>query len=149
MSWLSDIFAGGASGIFSGIADIVGRFKADPTVVAQHAEKLAELDIALKQAQMQVDVQLSMAQNKVNEIEAASTKWWVNGWRPSVGWVCSFGLFVALIVGPFFTWASGWITSGHPGPFPALDTNVLLTMLGGMLGIGGLRTYEKVAGVSK
>lgn len=146
---VSSIFAGGVEGIFKGVREVVGAFKADPTVVAQNAQKLAELEVAISKAQLEAEVQLSQAQTKIDEIEAASSDKFVSRWRPFVGWICGVGLGVALLVGPFFTWVSGWIATGHPGTFPTLNTDVLLTTLVAMLGFGGLRSFDKLKGTSK
>src|SRR5260370_768690 len=85
------------------------------------------------------------AQIEVNKTEAANVSTFVAGWRPFIGWICGAGLACQFIAGPLFTWISNLMH--RPTPFPTLDLGTLMTLLLGMLGLGGLRTYEKVAGV--
>jgi hypothetical protein len=146
VSLVTEIFKGGAAGIFSGIAEVIGKFKADPTVAANHAAKLAELELALQQAQMNAEVSLVQAQTKINEIEAGSQDKFVSRWRPAAGWLGVIGLAYSVLAYPLLTWASlnfAWQTP------PPLDTGVLVTLLMGMLGIGGMRTYEKSKGLTR
>jgi hypothetical protein len=146
MSVITDIFKGGAEGVFSGIAKVIGTFKTDPTIAASHAAKLAELDIAFQQAQMQFEVALVQAQTKINEIEAGSADKFTSRWRPAAGWLGVVGLAYSVIAYPLLTWASlnfAWKTP------PPLDTGVLVTLLMGMLGIGGMRSFDKMKGTSR
>lgn len=96
--------------------------------------------------QMQLAGQLNeiAAQIEVNKAEAANANWFVAGWRPFIGWVCGIGLVSQFVVAPFATWIASLL--GHPIAFPSLDMGTLLTLLGGMLGLGGMRTYEKLQG---
>lgn len=145
---IASIFAGGAEGLLKGIGDIIGKFKADPTIMAQNAEKIAELELAHRKAELEAEVALSVAQTKINEIEAASSDKFVSRWRPAVGWICGSGLSYGLIFQPLLTWVSGWITTGHPPPAPTLDTALLTTTLFGMLGLGYMRSYDKSKGTA-
>jgi hypothetical protein len=70
----------------------------------------------------------------------------VAGWRPFIGWVCGAGLATQFLVGPLFTWVAALL--GKPVVFPVLDLSTLVTLLIGMLGLGGMRTLEKVNGVT-
>jgi hypothetical protein len=142
---ISSIFAGGISGVFSGISDVVSKFKTDPTVAAQNAEKLTELQIAIQQAQMQAEYALQQAQIEIDKTEAASNDKYASRWRPSAGWLGVLGLAYSVVVYPLLTWAS--LNFGWKSP-PALDTGVLVTLLMGMLGLGTMRTYEKTQGTT-
>ena len=89
--------------------------------------------------------ELAKAQLEVNKTEAAHKSLFVSGWRPAVGWTCVFGLVYSFILHPLLSWASSiW---GIPVP-PMLDTGPLMTLLFGLLGLGGFRTFEKVKGVA-
>ena len=70
----------------------------------------------------------------------------VAGWRPFVGWMCGVGLAYQAILHNLLEWLSG--IYGFPVP-PAPDSDVLVYVLGGLLGLGALRTYEKKAKVTK
>ncbi|MEO0498969.1 MAG: 3TM-type holin [Pseudomonadota bacterium] len=91
-------------------------------------------------------------QMEVNAVEAKHDSTFVAGWRPATGWVCVLGLALASFH-PIIVWAhqaaviAGWTNIGTPMPAP--DTGALVTILMGMLGLGGLRTYEKLKGVAR
>ena len=83
--------------------------------------------------------QLLEIQTKINEIEAGHRTVFVAGWRPFIGWVCGFALAYNFVVRDLFIWAL------KPESIPpALQMEHLMTVLLGMLGLGGLRTYEKI-----
>ena len=84
----------------------------------------------------------AMAQSKINEISAQHRSVFVAGARPFLLWVCGIGYAFAFLVNPI----TQWIT-GDPGPVLPMDSMAELTM--GMLGLAGLRTVEKMKGVSK
>lgn len=91
----------------------------------------------------------ALAQIKVNETEAASQDPFTSRWRPFIGWVCGVALGYQFVLAPICTGLYVLYT-GHdlPAPLPKLDDS-LWQLLTGMLGLGTLRTYEKVKGVSK
>lgn len=91
------------------------------------------------------ELQLAVGQMEINKVEAGSTSLFVSGWRPFVGWVCGAGLVYSFIGQPLLSWASS--TWGFSIP-PSLDLGTLLTVLGGLLGLGSLRTVEKINGVA-
>ncbi len=108
----------------------------DPTQKAK-----AELDMmVLLQTQ---DLQKVLGQLEVNAAEAASPHLFVAGWRPFVGWCCGLGFLWAAIGQSVFAYVAS--VKGWPAP-PEVDTDVLLYVLGGMLGLGTLRSVEKVKG---
>ena len=119
--------------------DIIGRFFPDK----EEARK-AEAEF-LKMA-MDGELKQVIAQLQINAQEAAHPSIWVSGWRPGFGWVGGAGFGYAVLLQPLLAWLAA--VKGWPIP-PTLDTDLLLTVAGGMLGIGGLRTYEKRAGVTK
>jgi len=82
-------------------------------------------------------------QMDINKVEAASSSIFVSGWRPSIGWVCGAGFAVQFVIGPLAEW--GAALAGHPVKFPQMDTGTMMPLLLGMLGLGGLRTAEKLA----
>lgn len=77
-------------------------------------------------------------QTKINEAEAKHRSLFVSAWRPSVGWVCSFSFAYHFVIYPIIR------TAFPDKEFPILDTEPLFTVLMGMLGLGGLRTFEKL-----
>jgi len=91
-----------------------------------------------------------LGQLEINKAEAASGSLFKGGWRPCVGWVCALAFGYQFLIYPI----AGAIY-GHFGAYhfddiaPQLDMGPLMTVLGGLLGIGGLRTYEKQKGLTK
>ena len=84
--------------------------------------------------------EIAMAQIAVNR-EEAKGNWFQSSWRPATGWVCVLGFGVNFLVAP--------IAAGFGLVIPQADTAVMLPVLMGMLGLGGLRTVEKVKGLTK
>jgi hypothetical protein len=85
-------------------------------------------------------------QTEINKIEAASSSLFVAGWRPFIGWVCGFALAYVYIIYPLLLWAS----AAYSLPFndlPKLETDALYQLVLAMLGLGGLRTFERIKGV--
>lgn len=91
--------------------------------------------------------QLDLAQIEVNKTEAQHASLFVAGWRPWIGWVCGFAFAYILIVQPFLAFC--FAAAGHPiEKLPEIDSDLLGWALGGMLGLGTMRTVEKVKGVT-
>ena len=126
----------GIDDVIGGVLGIVNKFIPDP---AQKAEAEAQLRAAL--------VQWDQSQNQVDAAEAGSSSVFVAGWRPFIGWVCGAALAYQYVALPVLHQAA--ISLGHPLPLPPikLDDNLWQLMFG-MLGMGGLRTYEKIKGVA-
>jgi len=82
-------------------------------------------------------------QMEINKAEAANPSVFVSGWRPAIGWICGAGFAVQFVIGPLAEWGSALY--GHPVKFPQMDTGTMMPLLLGMLGLGGLRTAEKLA----
>jgi len=137
-----------------GLARDVGKELIDrlwPDKVAQEQERAkAELELyRLTQVERMQDkaneVQLAAAQIAVNAQEAQSSSVFVAGWRPFIGWTCGASFAYAYLIGPLITQISS--AYGYSFPLPPIDMDNMLYVLGGMLGLGGLRTFEKVKGV--
>lgn len=90
---------------------------------------------------------LDQGQLQVNQAEAAHRSIFVAGWRPAIGWVCAFAVAYQYVILPLVSWTAAVFALPLP-PLPGLDDNLWqLTM--GLLGLGGLRTFEKIRGVSR
>ena len=87
---------------------------------------------------------INVAQIELNKKEAGHRTVFVAGWRPFIGWVCGVALAYNFIIRDLFI----WIAKPETIP-PALQMDHLITVLTGMLGLAGLRTFEKVKGISK
>ena len=86
-------------------------------------------------------------QLEINKVEAGHRSIFVAGWRPMCGWICAAALGFHFIVAPVVQWA-GTIGGWHL-PIPEFDMSSLMTILLGMLGIGGMRSFEKFKGITK
>ena len=109
-------------------------------------EKKAQAEREFMLLMQEQDFRKVIAQLQVNAAEAASPHMFVAGWRPAVGWCCAIGFLWATIGQPVLSWVA--TAKGWPAP-PAIDTEILLYVLGGMLGLGGLRSVEKIKGAAK
>ena len=89
-----------------------------------------------------------LAQIEVNKAEAASGSLFKGGWRPFIGWVCGVAFCYHFVVQPIIIFVVAIVGVNIPD-LPEFQMNTLLTVLGGMLGIGSLRTYEKQKGLTK
>lgn len=93
------------------------------------------------------ELQVIAGQIETNKVEAASASVFVAGWRPFIGWVCGAALAYQFVARPLLEF--GFAAAGHPLPkLPGLDST-LWELLFGMLGLGGLRTVEKIKGVAR
>ncbi len=106
-------------------------------------------------AQEQVESQMlgamtSLVQGQldINKKEAEHPSIFVAGARPGILWVCSAGLAWNFVIQPIVEWG-GFLSGIDLSSAPKLDTNELTTILLGMLGLGGMRTYEKKLGVAR
>lgn len=84
-------------------------------------------------------------QTAINAVEAANDNLFVSGWRPFMGWTCGVAYAYAFVLQPFMTF--GFNAFGHPVALPTLGLAELSPVLLGMLGLGGMRTFEKMKGV--
>lgn len=117
---------------------LIERWFPDP---AKKAEAEAQFMLLMQEQ----DFKKVLGQLEVNAKEAASPHLFVAGARPFVMWICGFGFAWAAIGHPVACWLSA--INGYPPP-PSVDADVLMYVLGGLLGLGGYRSYEKVKGVA-
>ncbi len=108
--------------------------------------KRAEAQEALQSALQSNEFQLAIEQIKVNAIEAQSDNIFKSGWRPFIGWTCGTAFSLHFVIFPILNWII--VLFGHSAINIAFDMQSLMYALGGLLGLGGMRTYEKMKGVS-
>ena len=89
-----------------------------------------------------------LAQLEINKAEAASGSLFKGGWRPFVGWTCGIAFAYHFVIQPLLIFIFAYAGLETPD-LPEFDVGTLLPVLGGMLGIGGLRSYEKTKGLTK
>lgn len=88
-----------------------------------------------------------MGQQEINKQESQHRSIFVAGWRPFIGWVCGFSLLFEFILRPFIVWLS--VIYFPDSPIIPSISDVLLELVFAMLGLGGLRTFEKYKTISK
>ena len=126
------------------ITSVLDKVLPDATAAADAKLKALELAQRGELAVLDADTRLALAQIEVNKVEAA-TDLFRGGWRPAVGWVCVMGLGYQLVLRPLLPWFVR-VSGGEVPDLPSIDTETLMVLLTGMLGLGGLRTFEKVKG---
>lgn len=129
------------------LGTLLEKFLPDPQ--AQAAAKLEMLRMLQtgELAQLQAVKDLSLAQIEVNKADSTGASAMQRNWRPFIGWVCGAALAWDTILRPVATFAAAW--AGHPIPsVPALQSEQLYSLLFGLLGLSGLRSFEKTKGVA-
>jgi hypothetical protein len=99
-----------------------------------------------EKAELAAAVALVQGQMQINQIEAANPSIFVSGWRPFIGWVCGAGCAWNWLGLPILKVAALYL--GHPIAVSPADLGEMMPLLLGMLGLGGLRTVEKINGVA-
>jgi hypothetical protein len=115
---------------------VLDKFIPDP---AEKAKAEGELRSAL--------LAWDQMQASVNAEEAKSSNVFVAGWRPFVGWTCGASFALNVVILPLLNFVI--VANGGQAVVIPMDTNLIMSTLFGMLGLGGLRTFEKIKGVSK
>jgi hypothetical protein len=128
--------------VLPGILDIAGKV-IDRVVPDKEAAEKARRE--LQSAENQQEFSLLIEQIKVNQEEAKSGNLFIAGWRPMVGWTCGMGLAYVALLEPVARFVAQ-VMFGYEGEFPVIDTSLTVQVLLGLLGLGGLRTLEKVKG---
>ena len=118
---------------------LITRIFPDPAQAANAKLELIKLQQSGELASM-------TAQTDINKAEASNPSLFVSGWRPAIGWVCAFALAYQYLLRPLSGTIATLFGITLP-PLPGLDDNLWQLMMG-MLGMGGLRTYEKTQGVA-
>ena len=115
------------------VTSLLDKFIEDKDQKAILAHEIATL--ATRQAQ-----EIALAQIETNQ-EEAKGNWFQSGWRPATGWICVLGFGVNFLVSP--------LAAGFGFVIPQADTSVMLPVLMGMLGLGTMRSLERIKGVGK
>jgi len=123
------------------VTSLLDKFIEDKDQKNKLAHEIATM--AEKQAH-----EANMIQAETNKEEAAHRSVWVAGWRPFIGWVCGVALAWHFVLSPVIIFLAAWFNVVLP-TLPVFDMGSLMTVLMGMLGLGGLRTFEKTKGLTK
>ena len=123
------------------VTDIVGRFLPEDKEKRAAAEREIEKQLATHLAKIDV------AQLEINKQEAAHRSIFVAGWRPFIGWSCGIAMCYAYIIQPITVFILA--QTGNLVSLPTLDLSEMMPVLLGMLGLGGLRSFEKYKKITK
>jgi hypothetical protein len=135
------------------IIDGVGKIAGDLITTDKEKMQLELEGRKLDLEQARIDQATDLAQVEVNKIEAGSSNLFVSGWRPAVGWVGVAGVAYQFLGYPLMQWIWAFgqgvdlIPKGLAAP-PDLQTDQLMVLLSGLLGFGGMRSFEKSKGVA-
>lgn len=116
----------------------------DRVVPDQAAAAKARLEMEAKL--LEAATAQALQQTEINKVEAGHQSIFVSGWRPYIGWVCGMAIAWAFLLAPMLSWLLP--TLGVVAAVPPLQTEFLLELVFAMLGLGGLRTFEKLKGVA-
>src|SRR5574341_185216 len=149
MAFLGDLLAGGVEGLLKGIGnfaiDIRTAITGEGPISGTDKAKLLEIAQELERLSIQSSAAQALAQIEVNKVEAQQGPF-RGGWRPATGWVCVAGLFYTFLLRPLLPWTMDFFTTQPISMLPALDMGELISLLAGMLGLAGFRSYERVKG---
>ncbi len=125
-------------------SELIDRVLPDPEAAAQAKLRALEMAQRGELAELDASVRLAVAQIEVNKAEA-TTDAFRGGWRPAVGWCCVAGLAYQFLAQPLLPWiVAAFGVSVQP--LPPIDGDAMLVLLTGMLGLGSMRTVERLRG---
>tara|TARA_A100001391_G_scaffold12793_1_gene7632 strand:- start:1457 stop:1864 length:408 start_codon:yes stop_codon:yes gene_type:complete len=127
--------------ILPAVTDVIGRFLPEDKEARAKAERQLEQQLATHLAK------IDLAQLDINKTEAAHRSVFVSGWRPFIGWSCGVALAWSYVVTPILTFVLA--QTGYLVELPSMNLGEMMPVLMGMLGLGGLRTFEKFKKVSR
>jgi len=130
-------------GIDDAIAAVSGLGDTIVKRVWPDATEVEKAKIAQVASEMQSNFNLLLGQIETNKLEAGSTSLFVAGWRPFVGWICAVCLLYANLLEPLGRFVTT-VFFGYIGSFPIINSDLTLQVLLGLLGLAGMRSYEKI-----
>lgn len=130
--------------IADGVAKIISLFKVDPTVAMEKQVEITEIQLKMAADAAAAVAAEIQAQVQVNLAEANNKSLFVAGWRPAVGWACAAAFTYTYVVQPLLEFVL--TAAGHRVDLPGVDIGGMMPVLLGMLGLGAMRSYEKLQG---
>lgn len=131
------------------IASLLDKLIPDKDARAKAQELLLTQQLDADLEMIKMAAQADIGQMNVNAEEAKHANVFVAGWRPFIGWVCGVGLAYHFILQPIAAFVLANSNQYGAVVLPTFDMNSLMTLLMGMLGLGSMRTFEKVKGVAR
>ncbi len=130
------------------LGNLLDRIIPDPAAAAAAKLEVLKLQMGQDQAITKAANDLVQSQLNINNTEAASASVFVSGWRPAIGWICGLAFAANYVLIPLIVFVSASFGHDITG-LPKLDMSDIMPVLLGMLGLGGMRTLEKVKGVAR
>jgi hypothetical protein len=138
----------GLGSLFDFGSKVIDKLFPDPQKAQEAKIELFKLQQNGELAQLAAETDLAKGQLEVNVEEAKSANLFVSGWRPACGWVGGLGLAYAAIIEPMARFLAQ-VGFGYVGVFPVIDTTITMQILFGLLGLGAMRSFDKVKGTDK
>lgn len=138
------------------VSFLSSKLGVDPSIVEQTVAgmtpddlvKMKGMDLEFQEHMADNGIKLDVSQLAVDQAEASNPKEFVSGWRPFIGWVCGFSLAYVGVVEPIARFVAN-VFFTYKGTFPVIDTDLTMQVLLGMLGMSGLRSYDKKQGTAR
>ncbi|HBT82430.1 MAG TPA: hypothetical protein DEB35_03040 [Desulfuromonas sp.] len=158
MAIWESLLAGGVKGLAEGVGSLAVNIRAaivgpelSPEKKAEIEQQLLAMEAAANKAAADFDIAQMQGQVELNKIEAASDSLFKSGWRPAVGWICVAGLALTFLARPLLPWVCqvGALMVGKQSivpPIPDIPMSDLIVLLSGLLGLGTMRSVEKIKG---
>jgi hypothetical protein len=159
MAIWDSLIAGGIKGMAEGVGTLAMNIRTaivgpelSPEKKAEIEQQLLAIEAAANKAAADYDTAQMQGQVDLDKIEAASDSLFKSGWRPAVGWICVAGLALTFLVRPLLPWACqvGALIVGKQSvvpPIPDIPMSDLMVLLSGLLGLGTMRSVEKIKGL--
>lgn len=144
MNVLKAIFGG--SDAVKAIGDTVDNLFTSDDEKLERKNEAAKAEQAYRLEIARLDAKSMRDQVDVNKIDASSSDWFQRNWRPFVGWTCGIALAYVSIIEPFARFVAVTFFD-FAGDFPVIDTTITMQVLLGMLGLSGMRSYDKLKGI--
>lgn len=132
--------------VLGDIIDMVGGLVSEVVV---DKDKKREIQLELEKLKGEADERFHkelIAQTEINKQEAAHASIFVAGWRPFIGWTGGVGLAYSFVAAPFIEFVAR--ANGYVGEMPLPDSSQLLALVTAMLGVGAMRSFDKVKGTA-
>jgi len=141
MSFLSKLMGGGD--VVKSVGDALDNLFTSDEERMEAERELTKAKRSFDYKESKLVAEQNIAQMEVNKADARSGSFFQAGWRPAIGWVGAFALAYQFILYPLLVWALA-VSSLDIEPPPLIDANALYPIITGMLGIAGMRSFDKL-----
>jgi hypothetical protein len=136
MSFFKTLFSGGD--VIKEIGDSVDKIFTSDEERLELKNEFSKAELGFEAKYMDLVSKQNIAQTEVNKVEASSGAFFQSGWRPAIGWIGVAALAYKFVIYPLLLWMPN---IAPPNP---IDSDILFSMVTGMLGIAGMRSFDKL-----